>query len=61
MKKIQKVGFIISPSIFILLGIIFLIAGIATDDNTLKIMGASWVPLGMLSLILAIHIIKKEK
>jgi hypothetical protein len=61
MKKIQKIGFISLPSIFILVGIACLAAGIATEDSVLKIMGASWLPLGILNLVLAIHIIKKEK
>jgi hypothetical protein len=60
MKKIQKIGFISLPSIFILVGIICLIAGIAAEDNTLKIMGASWIPLGILGLILVVSIFKKE-
>jgi hypothetical protein len=61
MKKIQKMGFIISNSIFILLGIIFLVIGIIAEDRTLKIMGACWLPLGILSLLLVLHLLKKEK
>jgi Flp pilus assembly protein protease CpaA len=61
MKKIQKMGFIISNSIFILLGLIFLIVGIIAEDRTLKIMGAFWLPLGILSLLLVLYLIRKEK
>ena len=61
MHKMQKAGFIISNSIFILLGLIFLIVGIVAEDRTLKIMGACWLPLGILSLLLVLHLLRKKK
>jgi Flp pilus assembly protein protease CpaA len=61
MKKIQKMGFIISNSIFILLGLVFLIVGIIAEDRTLKIMGACWLPLGILSLLLVLYLLNRKK
>ena len=61
MHKMQKMGFIISNSIFIVTGLIFLIAGFIAQDRTLKIMGAFWVPMGILSLLFVMHALKKEK
>jgi hypothetical protein len=40
MQTIQKAGFVISNSIFIALGLVFLIIGIIAKDRTLMIMGA---------------------
>jgi hypothetical protein len=57
-KKIQKIGFISLPAIFILVGIICLIAGIVAEDNVLKIMGASWMPVGILGLVLVLRMLK---
>lgn len=60
MQKMQKVGFISFPSIFILVGLICLVAGIIAQDTTLKILGAAWLPLGIFGLLFVIHLLKKE-
>ncbi len=61
MQKMQKAGFIISASIFVAIGLIFLIAGIAADNATLKRMGAIWFPLGIINLIFVLIALKKSK
>ena len=61
MHKMQKVGFIVFPSVFILVGLICLIAGFMAENSILKIMGAVWLPLGVLNLLFIIVALKKEK
>ncbi|MDD5613569.1 MAG: hypothetical protein PHQ54_00670 [Candidatus Omnitrophica bacterium] len=61
MKKIQKIGFIMLPSTFILVGLICLTAGLIAKDRTLKIMGATWLPMGTIVLLFIIRALKKEK
>jgi hypothetical protein len=61
MHKTQKAGFIISASAFIVIGVIFLIAGLAANNLTLKIMGAVWLPMGIINLLFIMHAIKREK
>ena len=61
MQKAQKTSFIISASIFAALGIIFLIAGFAAGNTTLKIMGAIWLPLGIINILLVLWALRKEK
>jgi hypothetical protein len=61
MQTIQKSGFVISNSIFIALELVFLIIGIIAKDRTLMIMGAVWLPVGIIGLLFIIHAPKKEK
>jgi len=61
MQKIQKAGFAISNSVFIALGLVFLIIGIIAKDRTLMIMGAVWLPVGIIGLLFITHALKKEK
>ncbi len=61
MQKIQKLGFLMCPASFILVGLICLIAGIVAHDRTLKIMGMTWLPIGLFSLLLVLHGLKKER
>lgn len=61
MQKMQKAGFIISASTFVVIGLIFLIAGFAADNRSLKIMGATWLPLGIINLIFVLVVLKREK
>ena len=61
MKKMQKAGFIISASTFVAIGMIFLIAGMAADNRTLKMMGTIWLPLGIINFLFVMVALKKEK
>ncbi len=61
MQKMQKSSFIISASIFAAIGLIFLIAGFAAENKTLKTMGAIWLPLGIINIIFVLVAIKKDK
>jgi hypothetical protein len=61
MQKAQKTGFIISASTFVVIGIVFLIAGFAAGNITLKRMGAIWLPLGIINLLLVLWALRKEK
>jgi hypothetical protein len=61
MQKGQKAGFIISASTFVVIGIIFLIVGFAAGNITLKKMGAIWLPLGIINLLLVLWALRKEK
>ncbi|MBN1444955.1 MAG: hypothetical protein JW957_02460 [Candidatus Omnitrophica bacterium] len=61
MQKMQKAGFIISASTFVAIGLIFLIAGIAAENRTLKTMGAIWLPLGIINFLFVMLALKREK
>lgn len=61
MQKMQKAGFIISASIFMVVGIILLIAGLATQNLTLRIMGMFWLPLGIVNLLVVLFMLKREE
>lgn len=61
MRKIQKIGFMSLPVITILVGLICFLAGSWGEDRTLKIMGAFWIPLGSLSFLMIMFVMKKKK
>jgi len=52
MQKMQKTGFLVSASLFIVTGIIFLITGTVTGNGVLKTMGKVWLPMGIVHLLL---------
>ncbi len=61
MQKGQKIGFMVSASTFLFIGIVFLIVGFAADNNTLKTMGAIWTPLGLINFLFMMFALKREK
>ncbi len=61
MNKWQKIGFLISASIFLFLGIIFLLIGHFFNEKVLEFMGVIWTPIAILNLIFILILIKKAK
>jgi drug/metabolite transporter superfamily protein YnfA len=61
MRKAQKAGFLAAIAVFILVGLVMLVAGFAAGNATLKIMGATWLPLGLLNLALFLVLAAREE
>jgi len=61
MNKLQKIGFLSQPIIFLFIGIVFIVVGLIADNNILKYIGFVWTPLGVINLILILILFKKSK
>ncbi|HNS31955.1 MAG TPA: hypothetical protein PKN36_03160 [bacterium] len=61
MQKMQKAGFLVFGLTFMVIGLLFLIVGYAAPSPTLKIMGAVWLPLGIIHFLFVTYFIRKEK
>jgi hypothetical protein len=61
MNKLQKIGFLSQPIIFLFIGIVFIAVGLIADNNILKYIGFVWTPLGVINLILILILFKKSK
>ncbi|MFW6123986.1 MAG: hypothetical protein ACOC5G_02080 [Acidobacteriota bacterium] len=61
MNKLQKIGFLSQPLIFLFIGIVFILVGLIADNNILKYIGMGWTPLGVINLMLILIILKKAE
>jgi uncharacterized membrane protein len=61
MSKWQRLGWVISMAIFIILGVVFWLLGDAHNDTTLKTMGYFWMMAGLFNVILYVVITSQIK
>jgi len=61
MNKLQKIGLLSQPLIFLFIGIVFIVVGFIADNKLIKYIGMGWTPLGFINLIFILILLKKAK